>query len=120
MTRWSRSAAAKQGSTTDAPVTATDAPTARWLCSTESPTGPGEAEATFLPPLPFDVEVTVLVAGYEGEAGDYRLTIEFLEASSSFDPARYPDIQRYEDEFLDSIDYETHYAPFFDGEFYEP
>ncbi len=78
----------------------------------------GEPEAVSVPPLPMDVELTVVVAGFDGAPGGFTLDLELLDPPPDFDPRRYPDLGTFEAEFLGTPAYEAHYGPFFEGDFY--
>lgn len=78
----------------------------------------GEPEAAAVPPLPVDVELTLVVAGFEGAGGDVTVDIEVLDPPAGFEPDRYADLEAFEDEFVDTAEYDAHYGPFFEGDFY--
>ncbi len=78
----------------------------------------GEPEAGFLPPMRTDVELTLVAAGYEGQAGGVTVDIELRDPPPGFDPGAYPDAGAFEQGFVGTAEYEAHYGPFFEGDFF--
>lgn len=77
-----------------------------------------EPDAGAFGPLVAGVEVAVLVGGFEGAPGGYRLVIELLDPPVWFDPDDYPDQQTFDEEVVGTPAFDAHYGPFFEGDFY--
>lgn len=78
----------------------------------------GEPEAAFVPPTRTDTELTLVVVGYEGASGGVTVDIELLDPPPGFDPEQYPDADAFEAEFVGTAEFEAHYGPFFEGDFF--
>lgn len=80
--------------------------------------GSGDLEADLFPPFPIDTTITLLIAGYDGEAGAFELELETLEAPEDFDPDDYPTLDDFQSDFYSDELFSDYYSDFFTGDFF--